>query len=58
METIGRYTVAVILVFAAFLIIDLAFAAAGFPIAPGSSEYWRGLIGGSFAASIWRVLNC
>lgn len=58
METIGRYTVAAFLVFVAFIIVDLAFAAAGFPVGPGGHEYWRGLIAGSFASSIWRALNC
>ncbi|EYR81903.1 hypothetical protein SHLA_4c001950 [Shinella sp. DD12] len=59
METIGRYTVAVVLLIALFATLRLVFYGLGYAIDSGSATYWYGALVGWLGPSILRrVTKC
>jgi hypothetical protein len=58
METIGRHTVAAVLIFAVCVIVNLAFWGLGYQVVPNSPDYWRGLVVGWISLSIWGAVKC
>lgn len=59
MKTIGRYTVAVVLLIVLFATLRLVFDGLGYAIDTGSATYWYGALAGWLGPSILRgVTKC